>query len=145
MKNITLLIVAMVFSLSMVGQAKKDNKKNQNNPLKIVIQLTSDDTIVHKSVIRQLGNITSVDSTLILEVVCHGPGIEFLHKEKTLLSDKISMYTKKGVVFNACEFTLKERKIEKSKILEDARFVQSALLHIAKRQQQGWSYIKAGF
>jgi intracellular sulfur oxidation DsrE/DsrF family protein len=144
MKNIFLLFVLFNMSLSLSGQAIQQIK-SETEPLKIVIQVTSDDTLVHKSVIRQLGNITSVDSTLKIEVVCHGPGIEFIHKEKTLLGDKIKMFTEKGVVFNGCEFTLKERKIEKSKILETANFVQSALLHIAKRQQMGWSYVKAGF
>ena len=138
-------LLFLSFSLLLAHFVSGQSKAPVNEPLKIVIQLASDDTLVHKSVIRQLGNITSVDSTLKIEVVCHGPGIEFLHKDKTQFADRIKMYSHKGIIFNACEFTLKERKIDKSKIIEPAHFVRSALLHIAKKQQEGWSYIKSGF
>ncbi|HMP32025.1 MAG TPA: DsrE family protein [Saprospiraceae bacterium] len=112
---------------------------------KIVFQVASDDTLVHKSLMRQLGNITSVDPHLKIEVVCHGPGIDLLHKEKSHFGAKVKDYVDKGITFNACEFTLKQQNISKDQIIPEAKFVRSALLHIVKLQTEGWSYIKSGF
>jgi intracellular sulfur oxidation DsrE/DsrF family protein len=48
------------------------------------------------------------------------------------------------VVFNACEFSIKERKVDRSKIISVSGFVPAGIVEIVSRQEQGWSYIKAG-
>jgi intracellular sulfur oxidation DsrE/DsrF family protein len=45
----------------------------------------------------------------------------------------------------ACENTLIERKIPKENIIPLAGFVKMAVAEIILKQEQGWSYIKAGF
>jgi hypothetical protein len=47
-------------------------------------------------------------------------------------------------VFNACEFSIKERKVDRSKIIAVSGFVPAGILEIVGKQEQGWSYIKAG-
>jgi intracellular sulfur oxidation DsrE/DsrF family protein len=112
---------------------------------KIVFQLSSDDTLVHKALVRQLNNVLNAAPNAKIEVVCHGPGINFLVSGKTVVLDKIQLLRTKGVAFEACENTLKEKNISKDKIIAEAGFVQSALIEIVTRQEEGWSYIKAGF
>ena len=51
----------------------------------------------------------------------------------------------KGIVFNACEFSMQERKVEKAQILPGVGYVKAGILEIVEKQEQGWSYIKAGF
>jgi intracellular sulfur oxidation DsrE/DsrF family protein len=63
---------------------------------------------------------------------------------KTIVEDKIKMLAEKGVVFNACEFSIKERKVDRSKIISSAGFVPAGIIAIVSKQEQGWSYIKAG-
>ena len=48
----------------------------------------------------------------------------------------------KGVNFVACEFAMKNREITKDQLIEGAGTVTSGVLEIAKKQQEGWSYIK---
>jgi uncharacterized protein len=48
-------------------------------------------------------------------------------------------------VFLACENTIAERKLDRSKIIPEAGFVKAGIIHIVERQEDGWSYIKAGF
>ncbi len=116
-----------------------------NAQLKIVFQLTTNDTLVHKAVIRQFNNILKEDSTVKLAVICHGPGIEMLMKEKTIVKISIQELSKKGVEFIACENTMTEKKIEKSQLIEGLKYVKAGIIEVAKRQSEGWSYIKAGF
>ena len=111
---------------------------------RIVIQFTSGDTAVHKMMLRQLGNILNAAPNSTVEVVCHGPGISLLQKSKAAFPDKVADYHARGIQFVACENTLREKKIDKADILPDAGFVPAGIIEIVKKQEQGWSYIRAG-
>jgi len=40
---------------------------------------------------------------------------------------------------------MRRLKVEKSQLVPFAKIVPVAMLELASRQQEGWSYIKAGF
>lgn len=111
---------------------------------RIIFQLTSADTTVHKQLIKQFENILSVSPTTKIEVVCHGPGLDMLVADKTIVEEKVKHLAEKGVVFNACEFSIKQRKLDHSKIIKSAGFVPAGIIEVVTKQEQGWSYIKAG-
>ena len=148
MKKIFLAIILVAFASSLFAQTAK-SKAFKNNVAarehKVVIQLSSEDTLVHKSLLRQLNNILTAAPGSKIEVVCHGPGINMLVTDKTTVHSKIEEMKIKGVLFMACENTLRERNISKDKIIPEAGFVPSALVEIITRQEEGWSYIKSGF
>jgi intracellular sulfur oxidation DsrE/DsrF family protein len=135
-----LLLAFMLFAIT--GSVVAQKKSNQH---RVVIQLSSEDTLVHKSLMKQLSNILTAAPDTKIEVVCHGPGINILTIYKTIIQDKIRQMKKMGVVFLACENTLKERNIAKENIIPEAGFVPSALVEIITKQEAGWSYIKSGF
>ncbi|MDX2283633.1 MAG: DsrE family protein [Bacteroidia bacterium] len=112
---------------------------------RIVYQMTSSDSVVHKAFIRQLGNVTSTAPTAQIEVVCHGPGLDLLVRSNTTVAKGIAEMSGKGVVFVACEFTMRQRSLTKEALVPQAGTVESAILEIVKKQEAGWSYIKAGF
>lgn len=151
MKKVFLAFMLFVITVSVVAQKTKQSAlKNTSaaktsNQHKVVIQLTSEDSLVHKSLMKQLNNILTAAPDTKIEVVCHGPGINMLVIDKTIVHDRIQQLKSKGVVFMACENTLRERNISKEKIIPEAGFVPSALVEIITKQEEGWSYIKAGF
>lgn len=112
---------------------------------KIIFQLSINDTLAHKALMKQLGNILSVAPDTKIEIVCHGPGLEMLQKEKSIVSEKIAGFAAKGVDFRACEFSMKERKVDKSQIIPAVGFVEAGIIEIVSKQEKGWSYIKSGF
>lgn len=112
---------------------------------KIVFQLTSGDTMAHKALMRQITNTTSVSPGSQIEVVCHGPGLEMLQNDKSVVAKKIREHVANGVSFVACEFTMKEKKVTREQLLPEAGTVQGGVLEIVRKQAQGWYYIKAGF
>ena len=112
---------------------------------KIVFQLSVNDTMAHKALMKQLGNILTVAPSTKIEIVCHGPGMEMLMINKSIVKEKIEVFKNKGVVFNACEFSMKERNISKSTIIPSATYVPAGIIEIVSKQEQGWSYIKSGF
>ena len=141
-KKILFTICSMALSFAIFAQSKKQSVDKFH---KIVFQLSSDDTLVHQGLMRQLNNVLIAAPDSKIEVVCHGPGINMLMLENNLVLDKIRFYKTKGVAFKACENTLKEKNIPKDKIITEAGFVPSALIEIVIRQEEGWSYIKSGF
>jgi intracellular sulfur oxidation DsrE/DsrF family protein len=112
---------------------------------KVVFQLSSGDVEVHKALIRQLGNIKKARPDMVIEVVCHNMGIDFLLTDKTTVADQIRDLVKQNIQFVACENTLKQKNILKSAVLTEAGYVESGLIEVLDRQAQGWGYIKAGF
>lgn len=116
-----------------------------NQQHKIVFQLSIDDSLAHKALMKQLNNITTVAPGTKIEVVCHGPGLGMLVIGKTVVQEKIQQMKMKGVEFVACEFSMSERNIPKEKIIPEAGFVKAGIVEIVTKQEQGWSYIKSGF
>ena len=123
--------------------------QNTNGPVlqhRIVMQLSSNDTLVWKGLMNNLKHLKAGwgDSVLI-EVVAHGPGLDFLTKGKTTQQEKINHFKQLGIMFIACENTMMERKIPNESIIAEAAFVKMGIGEIVRKQEQGWSYIKAGF
>lgn len=125
-------------------KAQTVNSVEGNPEHKIIFQLTSGDTTAHKQLIKQFNNILSVSPSTKIEVVCHGAGLDMLVTGKTIVESQIKLLANKGVVFNACEFSIKERKVDRSKIIPSAGYVAAGIIEIVTKQEQGWSYIKAG-
>lgn len=116
-----------------------DKKKH-----KIVIQLTSADTNVHKAVVRQIGNILEAAPNSKVEVVCHSAGISLLQTAQTKQAAKITELKNKGVDFRACQNTMRERKIKREELLPESGMVPSGVMEVVKKQEKGWAYLRAG-
>lgn len=140
-KMIAAIALIVSWGIASAQQTVIENKKPEH---KIIFQLTTGDTTTHKQLMKQFSNILSVSPTTQIEVVCHGPGLDMLVTGKTIVGEKIKVMADKGVAFKACEFSMKERKVEKDKIIASAGFVEAGIVEIVSKQEQGWSYIKAG-
>ena len=114
---------------------------------KIVFEFTKSDTASFAMMMRQLNNITkATDGNAKLEVVCYGPGLSLLMTEKTTVQQQIvDFHQKYNVVFAACETSMKRQGIVKSQLIPQVVTVPLATLEISSKQQEGWSYIKAGY
>ena len=148
------LLVAVLFltaGFSVNAQNEKhvcpsDEMKSEKKVVhKIIFQITTEDTLAQKALMKQLNNILTLAPVTKLEVVCHGPGLNMLVSGKTIVQDKIAQMKKKGVEFVACEFSMSERNITKDKIIPEASFVKGGIIEIVTKQEAGWSYIKSGF
>ena len=141
LQKISLTVISLVLVVLSPAQNANQNHIPEH---KIIFQLTSGDTSSHKQLMKQFTNILSVSPTTQIEVVCHGPGLDMLVSDKSVVQDKLKALSVKGVLFMACEFSIKERKVDRTKILPSAGFVPAGIIEIVNKQEQGWSYIKAG-
>jgi len=150
MKKILFIALILFLKTAVFGQGK-EKSSNVNSttelkqePRKIVMQLTSADTIVHKMLVKQLNNILSVAPDTRIEVVCRGPGLSLLVQDKTTVSKQIESAALKSVDFVACSFSMKERNVKKEELLQLAKIVEAGIIEIVDKQNLGWAYIKAG-
>jgi uncharacterized protein len=132
-----LLLLALVLGTSAFAQTERHHR--------LVMQLASNDTNALKMLMKQLRNLQEASPTTEIEVVCHGPGLDLLVTGKSFKPGKITEFSGKGVRFLACENTMKDRQVERSQLLPEAGTVPVAIIYLMERQEDGWSYVKAGF
>jgi len=120
---------------------------SQINPShKVVFQLTSADVMEQKGLLNNLNNVLEYwGSDVIIHVVIHGPGIEFVQKEKTKYEVELIKLIDRGVVVQVCENTLHQKNIDKKTLIPKLQYVPSGLVEIIKKQEEGWAYIKSNF
>jgi hypothetical protein len=135
MKTIFTFLLSAFLLTSAFGQNQVTDQNTASNPA----------APSNKALLRHITNATPVAPGTQIEVVCHGPGLEMLQAEKSVVAKKLKEHVAKGVSFVACEFSMKERKVSKEQLLPEAGTVEAGIIEIVKKQSQGWFYIKSGF
>ena len=137
MKKLLCLLAILLGSAMYAQQTERQHR--------IIMQLTSGDTLVHKNLMKQFKNMKEAAPTIQIEVVCHGPGMDLLMSDRSIVQAKVKEFAAQGIVFLACDNTIRERNLDPAKVLSEAGHVKAGIIHIVERQEDGWSYIKAGF
>ena len=138
MKKIFLPVVSVFLFSNLVFAQQKQHQ--------IVFDFTKGDTASFSTMMRQAKNFLIAEPSARLEIVCHGPGLDLITKDKTTVQKEIEeLHNQSKVVFAACEATMKRRGVDKSQLLPFVKTVPLANLEFSSKQQDGWSYIKAGY
>ncbi len=130
----TLLLTLFVALISFAANAQTH---------KVVLQLNTSDTLVWHGALKNISNLqTALGPNTQIELVAHGSGIGILIDGKTTQKAKIAELAASGVLFKACENTIRERKIDRSTILTQAGTVPSGVAEVVLKQEAGWAYLK---
>ena len=97
--------------------------------------------------LRNIRNHLDVDPTARITVVTHAQGIDFLlegakDSNGSVFAGPVSALTARGVKFEVCEITLKNRNMKREQFIQEADFTPSGVVRLAKLQKQGSAYIK---
>ena len=140
--NFKLMFCVLLLPIALKAQQSSgtaDNKKH-----KIVIQFNDADSLSQNRVGLQVQNIRNVWSNADVEVVCLGAGLDALMTANSKIAPVVEEWSAKGVVFAACANTMRLRKVMKEDLLKQAIVVPSAVIELAMKQEEGWSYFKGG-
>lgn len=137
MSRILVLFCLLVTASSFAQEAQLDVPK-------VLLHVQTADTMVYKSIVNQIGNIKKALPDAQVEVVCHGPGLNFLLKNAPYVAsiDKMGF---SGIQLVGCEYTMKSRNLQKSDLVPNATTVPFGIVELIQKQQQGWQYVKLGF
>jgi intracellular sulfur oxidation DsrE/DsrF family protein len=89
-------LLSLIFGLLATLTTSAQMTEVDNSPYKIVMQLTSSDTAVHRGLIKQINNVLNAAPKSKIEVVCHNNGLNFLVSAKTFQAEAIQKLKAKG-------------------------------------------------
>jgi uncharacterized protein len=112
--------------------------------LKAVWELPTGDTSVQAGVYRQVNNVLNAAPDTKIEIVFHGNAVYALLNDTGYYKQELLKLHQRGVLFAVCNNSLKKRSIDPKRVIPQAFVVPSAFVEIIRKQQEGWSYIKAG-
>jgi len=97
--------------------------------------------------LRNIRNHLDTEPTTQIVVVTHAQGVDFLMQDAkdtngSLYSGPVSALRSRGVKFEVCEITMKNRNLKKDQFIEEADFTPSGVVRLTKLQLQGYAYIK---
>ena len=97
--------------------------------------------------LRNIRNHIDTDPTAKITVVTHAFGVDFLmegmkDRNESSFAATVAALTARGVKFEVCEITLKNRNLKKEQFIQEADFTPSGVVRLAKLQKQGHAYIK---
>ena len=97
--------------------------------------------------LRNVRNHVDTDPTAKITVVTHAEGVDMLMEgakapNGTEFAPLVAALKGRGVAFEICEITLKNRGLKKEQFIQEADFTPSGVVRLAKLQIQGYAYIK---
>ncbi len=139
MKKIIFILAMLIGNMAM-AQTADDGSSH-----KVVFQFVSGDSLSQKSLINNLKNFREGWPKAEVEVVFHGNGIYMVMNEKSTFAKELENFcTNKQVKMVVCENTMRQKKVQKSQLLPFVQTVPMGIGELVLKQEQGWSYIKAG-
>ena len=144
MKKIHMLMPIVFTLLPILLSAQQNSEVIDLKKHKIVIQFADADSLAQVRVTQQVGNVLRCWPNAEIEIVCLAGGLDLLMTSKSTASKEVADWTAKGIVFAACNNTMKNRNIKKEDLLSQAVVVPSAIVELATKQEQGWSYFRSG-
>ena len=97
--------------------------------------------------LRNIRNHLDTDPSARITVVTHANGVDFLLEgakdvNGSAFAGPVAALVARGVKFEVCEITLKNRNLKKEQFLQEAEFTPSGVARLTKLQVAGHAYIK---
>ena len=132
-KNIIISLMTLLFPVFTFAQSD----------YKVVFDLTSNDTMNHKAVIRWTNEIIKASKEAQVEVVFYGNSLDMVQKDKSVVANDIAKLTaNKNVSFKVCRVAMKAHDVDASQLIPGVETVPDGIYEIVTKQREGWAYIK---
>ena len=97
--------------------------------------------------LRNIRNHLDVDPTAKITVVTHANGVDLLMEgakdaQGGAFAGPVAALVGRGVKFEVCEITLRNRNLKREQFIQEADFTPSGVVRLAKLQKEGAAYIK---
>ena len=144
LKLLFVFLLAILAAPTAFAQKQAETKASSGltKTRRIVYDMTEGDTARHSGLMRQLNNVKRGWPDAQIEIVVHGRALNLLVTDKTTQATAIKALQDKGVVFAACENTMRRLQVEKNQLLPAVLTVPMAIGEIITKQDEGWGYIK---
>ena len=144
MKRRTLLAAAFAAAALLAGCSSMSGQPQQDR----VVYHINDGFAQASNGLRNIGNQLEVNPGAKIVVVTHAQGVDFLMKDAkdkngAKYEDLVERLVQRGVQFDVCEITLRNRKMTRDQFIEYVKFVPSGVAEVTRLQQrEGYAYLK---
>jgi intracellular sulfur oxidation DsrE/DsrF family protein len=121
------------------------------------VQAWAQDTVVYHindaavqalGTLRNIRNHLDTEPTTKVTVVTHANGVDFLMEgakdsNNNQFAATVAALASRGVKFEVCEITLRNRNLKKDQFIQEAEFTPSGVVRLTKLQKLGFAYIRS--
>jgi hypothetical protein len=131
-------VPAAVYAQSAPGQATPKSER-----YKVVLQVSDADPAKWNLAVNNARNVqTDLGAQNVdVEIVAYGPGLNML-KSDSKVAARLAEALDNNIGLMACENTMRNTKVTKADMYAGIRYVDAGVVHIMKRQREGWAYIR---
>jgi intracellular sulfur oxidation DsrE/DsrF family protein len=110
---------------------------------KVVLQVSDNDPAKWNLALNNANNIQHDlgKENVAIEIVAYGPGLPML-KADSKVADRLAQALDSSIGLMACENTMRNTKVSKEQMYGGISYVDAGVVHIMKRQREGWAYIR---
>ena len=133
MKKLLIAVLLSLLALPAYAQQKQ----------RLVIQVSDNDPAKWNLALNNAKNVQQDlgKNNVQIEIVAYGPGLAML-KADSKAADRLALAMDEGVGLLACENTMRNTHVERADMYSGISYVDAGVVHIMKREREGWSYIR---
>ena len=140
-----LLALLAIIATPSLSQAQESKAPVDGTKHRIVFEVTMEGPEQWTAVLNNVENLrAALGAPTEIEVVAHSKGLGMLVAKDNALTDRMQKLADGGVVFAACENTMKKKNVTKDQLVPFAKTTDSGVAEVIRKQEAGWSYIKSG-
>ncbi|ANQ75395.1 MAG: DsrE family protein [Rhodococcus sp. (in: high G+C Gram-positive bacteria)] len=109
-------------------------------PLRVVFAVNTTPTVVVRAIHNLLDAATE---PVTIEVVCFGPGLDAALRCSDISLEMRALIDSASITVKACRNSLEGRGLGDDDLLMGVEVVPAVVLHLARRQRDGWSQLYA--
>jgi len=133
----TLLLAAATLLSPLAALAEKSGRHH------LVIQVSEDNPVQWNLALNNAENVQQAfgKDNVDVEIVAYGPGLKMLLAESKVAA-RLNKALDSSVGLMACATTMRKMKVTKTDLHAGSTVVPGGIIHIMKRQDEGWNYIR---
>ena len=135
------IALAAALAVSMAGCAQVGHEQSARP--KVVIQVSDADPAKWNLAVNNARNVQNDlgKDKVDVEIVAYGPGLGMLRMDSKV-TGRLAEALDNNIGLLACENTMRNTKVGKHQMYGGIRYVDAGVVHIMKRQREGWAYVR---
>jgi intracellular sulfur oxidation DsrE/DsrF family protein len=138
MKPIVILAALLVAATAGCSQLPMGQERQ-----KVVFQVSDADPAKWNLALNNARNVQADlgKDKVDVEIVAYGPGLGML-KADSKVAARLAQALDANIGLMACENTMRNTKVQKADMYAGIQYVDAGVVHIMKRQREGWAYVR---
>jgi intracellular sulfur oxidation DsrE/DsrF family protein len=127
------------------AQTPEKSAAAQQQQHRVVFEIVSGDKEHWSALLNNVENLKKAfgPGKVQTKVVAHGNALSMLTKDSPV-KERVEKIAATGVVFAACENTMRRKNVTKEQLLPSATTTDSGVAEVVRKQAEGWAYLKSG-